>query len=162
MSRNHPVPVFLSVFCALLFCVLLHIHNHLCIFKFNMHLCHGPYWCTHTLAHMPIFLFYLHLHSCNSCLCVFKQLYALTYLLPYIYVRLQIYIHISTLMYIFSPLHTRVFIRIHIHLFPPSYSCVFIFQFLYVHIDYSCNNPYPLHPHKYVHMCVCLLQDYSK
>ena len=37
------------------FCVLFHILNHL-FFKFNMHLCHGAYSCTHSLAHMPIFL----------------------------------------------------------------------------------------------------------
>jgi len=38
-------------------------------------------------------------------------------------------------MYIFSPWHRTLNLRIKIHLSP--YSCVFIFQFLYVHISLS-------------------------
>ena len=46
---------------------------------------------------MPIFLFHLHLHFSNSYVC--EQLYARTPPPTYIYVYLQIYLHISTLMY---------------------------------------------------------------
>ena len=46
---------------------------------------------------MHIFLFHLHLHFSNSYVC--EQLYAITPLPTYVYVYLQIYLHISTLMY---------------------------------------------------------------
>ena len=67
-------------------------------FNFNMHLCHGACWCTHSLAHMPIFLFRLYLHFANSCVCVFQRLYTPTSVLTNICVCFQIYIQISTLI----------------------------------------------------------------
>ena len=33
--------------------------------KFNRHLCHGAYWCTHSPDHMPKFPFHLHVQSCD-------------------------------------------------------------------------------------------------
>jgi len=41
-------------------------------YKFNRHLCHGAvaYWCTHSIAHMPVLLFLLHFHLSNLCACV--------------------------------------------------------------------------------------------
>ena len=70
-------------------------------------------------------------------------------------------LYIFTFMYILLTLHTYPLLRIHMHLSPsiPMYlyskSCVYIFA-------YSCNNLYPLYPHKYVLMCVCVHQDCSK
>ena len=44
-------------------------------YRFNRHLCHGTYWCTHNPAHMPILLFHLRRNFSNSCVCVSKHVY---------------------------------------------------------------------------------------
>jgi len=67
------------VFCVL-FCIPKHLYVSCSFFyKFNRHLCHGAYWCTHNPAHMPIPLFRLHLPFSNflpGCVCVSKHTYA--------------------------------------------------------------------------------------
>jgi len=40
------------------------------LYKVNRHLCHGAYWCTRSIAHMPVLLFLLHFLLSNSCMCV--------------------------------------------------------------------------------------------
>jgi len=45
-------------------------------YEFNGQLCHRAYWCTHSLAHMPILLFLLHSHLSSLWVCVFQLVYA--------------------------------------------------------------------------------------
>jgi len=83
------------------FCVLFYIHNHLFVlffpfqvYKFNWHLCHGAYWCTHTPAHMPMLLFQLHVHLSNSSYVCLKM-YTHFPPLPYSYTLIAIFISIN-------------------------------------------------------------------
>jgi len=56
-------------------------------YKFNRHLCHGAYWCTHNPANMPKLFLHLHLYFFNSCVCVSKHVYAFpsSFILIHIY-----------------------------------------------------------------------------
>jgi len=69
--------VLCSVPCALqTLCWLVPFSASSFFYKFNKHLCHSAYWCTHNPAHMSILLFHLHLPFSNSCVCVSKHVYA--------------------------------------------------------------------------------------
>jgi hypothetical protein len=76
------------VFCSMFITIFL--FSFLFFYKFNRHLCHGAYWCTHNLAHILILCFLLHFHFCNSCVCVCRLVYAL----PSSSIFIQIYRHI--------------------------------------------------------------------
>ena len=69
-------------------------------YKFNTHLCHGAYWCTHNPAHMPILLFHLPLPFSNSCICVSKHVYVF----PSSSIFIYIYRHIAIFMCMFCVL----------------------------------------------------------
>jgi len=80
------------VWCSVLittFCFLFFFFH-----KLDRHLYHGAYWCTHNLAHMPILLFRLHFHLCNSCACVCQLVYALSSLSIFIHIYRHICVHI--------------------------------------------------------------------
>jgi len=62
--------VFSSVF------IITYLFPFFFFYKFNRHLCHGTYSCTHNPANMPFFLLHLHLHFSNPCVCVSKHIYA--------------------------------------------------------------------------------------
>jgi len=62
------------VFCSMFLTIFL--FSFFLFYKFNSHLCHGAYCCTHNPAHMPILLCDLHLYFSNSCVCVPKHVYA--------------------------------------------------------------------------------------
>jgi len=71
--------------------------------------------------------------------------------------------------YLHSHVHIfRSYIRIHFSVFtytysPPIPAYLYSNSFMYVlPVLKACNNPYPLHAHKHVHICVFLHQDYSK
>ena len=61
-------------------------------YKFNRHLCHVAYWCTHDLVHMRILRFLLHFHFCNSCVCVRQLVYALP---SSIFILISCHIHMD-------------------------------------------------------------------
>jgi len=100
-------------------------------FNSYMHLC--PYCCAQSLAHMPLFLFHLHLYffTHDMCLCT-DRLYPLPSLLTYIHVSLQIYSHVSHACDIFLPFHRRLLFHMHIHLSPYFYVCMF-------QLSYTCH-----------------------
>jgi len=80
------------VFCSIFLTTFL--FSFFFFYKFNGHLCHGAYWCTHNPAHMPFLLFYLYLHFFNSCVpvCVYKHVYAF----PSSSIFIHTYRHIHT------------------------------------------------------------------
>jgi len=51
------------VLCSVLITIFL--FYFLSFYKFNRHLCHGAYWCTHNPAHMSILFFHLYLPISN-------------------------------------------------------------------------------------------------
>ena len=64
------------VFCSIF--VTIFLFSFLFFYKFNRHLLHGAYCCTHNLAPILILCFLLHLHFCNSCVCVCQLVFALS------------------------------------------------------------------------------------
>jgi len=91
-------------------------------FRFNRHLCHGAYWCTHNPAHMSILLFHLHLPFSNSCLCVSKHVCAFT----------------SSSIFIHTYLHVHMFTLRSVMYFYPSFSTL--------HSPFPPNRTLPTHP----------------
>jgi len=97
-THSPPLPYsykFFAIFICMV-CVLFYVYNHLFfsffLYNFNRHLCLGAYWCTHNLAHMPIFFFLLYLHFSNSCVWVSKHFDAC----PLYPIFIYIYRHIHT------------------------------------------------------------------
>jgi len=87
------LPIFLPVLRALrVLCTVLtaFLFSFFVFYKFHRQLCHGAYWCTYNLANMPILLFHLQLPFSNSCICVFKHVYAF----PSSCILIHIYCHI--------------------------------------------------------------------
>jgi len=68
-------------------------------YKFNRHLCHGAYWCTNKLAHMPILLSFC-ISICVIHACVYVNLYTHLPPLQYSYTFIAIFtcIHVSTIL----------------------------------------------------------------
>jgi len=62
-------------------------------YKFNSHLCHGAYWCTHNPAHMAVLLFHLHLPFSNFCVCLSKHVSAFpsSFIFIHTYHRIHMY-----------------------------------------------------------------------
>jgi len=129
---------------------------------------------TRSLAHMPICLFRLHFHwwlwwllwllskvveypwlrvYALSVSNVYVHLNSYTLWPPspctFMFASWYIYTHISTLMHVFSPWQEHLFPRVHIHLSPSISGYSYSNTYLYI-FAYSCNIPYPLHPHEYV------------
>jgi len=75
------IAAFLFSFCFKLF------------YKFNRHLCHGAYCCTHRLAYMPIFILRPDFHLSGSCVCVCQLVYTLpsSSTFMYNYCRIHMY-----------------------------------------------------------------------
>jgi len=93
--------LYLSVYlcCArCVFCALFYISTPFfflfLLYKFNRHLCHGAYWCTHSLSHMPTLLFLLHFNLRISCVCVCQLVYALSSSCTWIYNHRHIHMYI--------------------------------------------------------------------
>jgi len=63
-------------------------------YKFNRHLSHGAYWCTHRLANISIFIFRLHFHLSTSCIRVYQRVYALPSSSKFKYNYRYIHLHI--------------------------------------------------------------------
>jgi len=88
--------------CSVFFSVLI-----ITSFNPDMHLC--PYWCTHNPAHMPLFLFHLHLY-CSIHVYVYMHIYTL---FPPHHVQFCFSSHLyhctSTFMYTLLPLHSHLF-----------------------------------------------------
>ena len=84
------------------------------VYKFNRHLCCAAYLCTHNLAHMPILLFLLHFHLCNSCVCVFQLVYALPSSFIFTHNYRHIYMNICFVYSVMTPynLYTPIIIRL--------------------------------------------------
>jgi len=70
------------------------------LYKFNRHLCHGAYWCTHKSANMSKLLFHLHLHFSTSCVCVCKNVYAFPF--SSIFVHIYRHFHMYCLCYVLN------------------------------------------------------------
>jgi len=66
-------------------------------YKFNRHLCHSAYWCTHNPAHMSILLFHMHLHFSNSCVCVSPSQHAYAFPSSSTFIHIYRYIHVYVL-----------------------------------------------------------------
>jgi len=106
-------------------------------YKFNRHLCHGAYWCTHNLAHKIILRFLLHFHFCDSCVYVCQLVYALPSSSIFIHIYRLIYMYICFDYYVLTPyiLYTPMMIRLCI----PAprgwarcwHTCDFMFKGLY-------------------------------
>jgi len=131
----------LPVLCSALYSKCYHLFcSFLLFFKFNRHLRHGAYWCSHSLAHMSMLLFRLHLSSSNSCVRVSKRAYALTSSSIFIYIYRYIHMYIC---YGYSVLDTHIlYIQIIIRLYVSVarrfawciHSCDLMFKGLYFDI----------------------------
>ena len=85
-------------------------------YKFNRHLCHSAFWCTHNPAHMSRLLFHLHLlfSSLNSCVCVSKQVYAFPSSSIFIHTYRHIHMHVCFDYSVMTPynLHAPIIKRL--------------------------------------------------
>jgi len=148
--------LYLSVYlcCArCVFCVLLYIHNHCFLssfqvfFKSNRNLCHSVSFCTQNLAHMPILLFLLHFHLCNSCVCVCQLVYALSPSSIFIHIYRHIYMYTCCDYSVMTPYNLYAPIVIRLCVPAPRgfascwHTCDSMFKGLYFNI----------------HLCLCLL-----
>ena len=77
------------------------------------YLCHGTYWCTHSLAHIHILRFLLYLHVWNSCLRLCQLVYALFSSSVFIHIYCHIYMYICFDYSIMTPynLYSEIIIR---------------------------------------------------
>jgi len=84
------------VFCSIF--VNTFLFSFFFFYRFNRHLCHVAYWCTHTLAHMPIFFSCLHFHLSNSCVYACQLVYALSSSFIFIYNYQHIHMYICDVL----------------------------------------------------------------
>jgi len=89
-----PVLRVLRVLCSVLYFLTTFMFSFFFFYKFNRHLCHGAYSCTHNPAHMPIFLFQVHLHFSNFGVCVSKHVYAFPSSSTFIHIYSHVHIYI--------------------------------------------------------------------
>ena len=110
------------------------------MFNFNMHLCHGPNWCTHSLDHMPISLLHLYVHFSNPYVCVLKNLYALTPSSIFIHIYRHIYMYacfnysILATYNLYVPLGIRPYISVRRRFAWCKHTCDPMFKGLYFNI----------------------------
>ena len=111
-------------------------------YKFNRHLCHGAYWCTHYPANMRKLFFLLHLHSSNSCVCVSKHVYAV----PSFSMLIHIYCHIHVYScFVSCSLCITIFLLSFFHFYKFNrYLC---------HGAYSCTHN-PVHITRLLPICI--------
>jgi len=90
------------VFCSISLTAFL--FSFFLFYKFNRHLCHGAYWCTHNPGYVPKFLVHLHLHFSNSCVCASKQICAFPSSSIFIHTYLHFHMYVlSSVLYSQAP-----------------------------------------------------------
>ena len=130
-------PMYSIITCLPLLCLMFSSIFQNPSFNFKMHLHHGAYWCTHSLDHMPTFVLHLHVHFSNTCVCVFKHLYAFTnssifihiYRHIYMYVRFNYSVLATHNLYI--PIVIRLYVSVTSHFSWCIRTCVTMFKGLY-------------------------------